>query len=254
MKLERVLTILSERTGKVWLGNDDNSESALSYDISDRENPVVAVNEDIVKLSYVLDLVDKFNKKADEDGAFEKGDQEVDFEIMEEDDFSDKDEVIAYLTALGKDNIVKMMNKYPNPYWMFPSQWPSSEWGPYPGLLAEALVASSENESVTDLIHVYYSNRNLSPEAIEIFKNNILGDKFTSIDMLTQMGGDYVAILLENEPALFKQILLEISDTQLSSLRQGIIDTYPGAENLFQEILEVVGLEDMWADIVAEEE
>jgi len=78
MNLKQALSILKRKTGVTWYGNNSNIKTALNFDISNKEKPSISINEDTVKIAYVLDLANKFNKKADE---FE---DEVEFDNIEE--------------------------------------------------------------------------------------------------------------------------------------------------------------------------
>jgi len=63
MKLKQVLSILKRRTNVEWYGNNSNIKTALNFDITDRAKPKISINENEMKLSYVLDLVHKYNSK-----------------------------------------------------------------------------------------------------------------------------------------------------------------------------------------------
>lgn len=60
--------------------------------------------------------------------------------------------------------------------WFFPSQW-GITGTPYPGKLAEALVASKAEESLTDITNQYYSrDRELTPAARKVFLDFLIAN------------------------------------------------------------------------------
>jgi len=63
MKLEQVLSILKRKTGVDWYGNNSNRGTALNFDFSNRAKPIISVDESKVKVSSVVDLASKFNKR-----------------------------------------------------------------------------------------------------------------------------------------------------------------------------------------------
>lgn len=88
--------------------------------------------------------------------------------------------IYPYLDELTVDELVKIMENHLKikdlDHTLYPSQWPSEDLGAYPAKLAEALVKTSDNESITDLFNIFYAHRDLSNEAVDVFMKDVLED------------------------------------------------------------------------------
>jgi len=122
-----------------------------------------------------------------------------------------------YLNNLGVDEITKMMNAGAPHNW-FPSGWSYLDWSEgYPKILAQALVNSTAKESITDLTNMYYSNRNLSSGAIEIFKKDVLQDPAKTLEWITDeiYFPNAFEDLARKATAFVKSILMLLSDDEM---------------------------------------
>ena len=146
------------------------------------------------------------------------GTQKKALSAPEADSFSSYKEFMDYLNGLGVSGIVDIMNNYPSPLDWYPKGWSFLDWGqPYPKILAQALVQSQEKESITDLTNMYYAGNKLSPEAIAIFKQDVLGDPASTVQF---MAGDFIpqalSTLAERDTAFVKSILMMLNDEQMA--------------------------------------
>lgn len=85
-----------------------------------------------------------------------------------------------YLEDLTIEDIVRIMEnhtKFSNmDNSLYPSGWPSESLGAYPGKLAEALVKTRDSESLTDIFNIFYAQRDLSKEAVDVFMKDAIED------------------------------------------------------------------------------
>jgi len=134
-------------------------------------------------------------------------------------EFDSYDDFIDYLEDLGVNKITAMMNDYPAPQNWFPSGWRNLDWTEgYPKILAKALVKAKDKESITDLANIYYSRNRLSPEAIQVFKKDVLADTAKTIEFLTSnylpQGLDGFA---KQDLAFVKSMLMLLNDVEMKA-------------------------------------
>ncbi len=124
-----------------------------------------------------------------------------------------------YLEDLTIEDIVRIMenhtkftNKKDNS--LYPSQWPSESLGAYPAKLAEALVKTGDSESLTDIFNMFYADKDLSEEAVDVFMKDVLDDpKKVTQNMINEYQGydeDYIPDMLNeiarNYPQFVEQV------------------------------------------------
>jgi len=123
------------------------------------------------------------------------------------------------------------MNSNSAPISWFPSGWgtPSYQNALYPGILAQALVKSQANESLTDLTNIYYASHRYSPEAIKIFQKDVLANSSEPIDWITTGGNlpsDFID-LAQNQTSFVKSLLMLMNNKQLSDHKRAIQNRFP---------------------------
>lgn len=133
-------------------------------------------------------------------------------------DFAVYQDFIDYLEKLGVSQITAMMNDYPAPHDWFPSGWRELDWTEgYPKILAQALVQAKDKESITDLSNMYYARNRLSPEAVEIFKKDVLA---SPAQVVKFMATEYLAQGLEgfaaHDPSFVKSLLMLLNDKEMA--------------------------------------
>lgn len=151
-------------------------------------------------------------------------------------DYGSWKEYAAVLKMTPTQVISKYMDNYKTggQTIIFPSRWLDGTedlgWGniPYPGKLAEALVNSAQNESITDLGNIYYNHRNYSPEATSIFRQDALR---TGKNLLCEFGMVNLLGLVKAEPKLMKQIILTMSPQEFKQFEEAT-DSYDGMGTL----------------------
>ena len=128
------------------------------------------------------------------------------------------DAFIDDLEAQGISALTAKMNEGA-PYYWFPSGWRDTPWGkPYPKILAKALVASQDNESMTDITNVYYGGRSLSPEALEVFKADVLAKPQEVIKhMTTEFLPNGLEGLAQHDLSFLKSMLMLLSEDELKA-------------------------------------
>lgn len=142
----------------------------------------------------------------------------------------------AFLQALNKASTADVAKLMDRNYYLYPSQWYDfvKEFGSgastdYPGSLAKALVSSRDEESLTDLLNVYYSRsgtRTLTPEALKIFTETcvkkaaagakFLADNFIDEDMMPN--GIWQALKKSDGKALVKKIFMALPQAEIDKL------------------------------------
>ena len=155
-------------------------------------------------------------------------------------DFASYRDFIDYLENLGVSQITAMMNDYPAPHDWFPSGWSHLDWTEgYPKILAQALVLAKDKESITDLSNMYYARNRLSPEAVEIFKKDVLSDPAEVVKFLAT---EYLAQGLEgfatHDPSFVKSMLMMLNDKEMAEhvkLIQGLMKG-PEADSYFKAV------------------
>ncbi len=162
---------------------------------------------------------------------------------LDPEDYRTYPKFISALNKVSVDDLAEIINSGEAPWAFFPSGWGDAmeHFGkkvPYPGRLAEALILSKDNESLTDIANVYYArHRNLSPEAIEIFREDAVRTGKRSLCDYGISGS--VDQLFEEEPEIIKQIILTMNPDELEQFRKAQIDYgYESAE----EVLAKLGL------------
>lgn len=136
----------------------------------------------------------------------------------EAESFDSYGEFMDYLNGLGVAGIVAVMNDYPSPMDWYPKGWSYLDWPEgYPKILARALVQSTEKESITDLTNMYYARNNLSPEAIAIFKQDVLGDPAKTLEFMTVLNymPPGLSDLAEHDTSFAKSLLMMLNDDQM---------------------------------------
>ena len=133
------------------------------------------------------------------------------------DDFAKYQDFIDYLEKLGVSQITALMNDYPAPQSWFPSGWRHLGWGEgYPKILAQALVQAKDKESLTDLSNMYYARNRLSPEAVEIFKQDILASPAQVVQFLaTEYLAQGLEGFAEHDPSFVKSMLMMLNDKEM---------------------------------------
>ena len=132
-------------------------------------------------------------------------------------EYSEAVEYMRVLEQTDVNEIIAVMNDRGSSNAMFPSGWKWTDWGentPYPAKLAAALVKSQANESVTDLGNVYYGRRDLSPEAMEIFRQDAITNPLTK-ELMTEHGLLNLGDMVHKEPETMKKIFLTFSPQEL---------------------------------------
>lgn len=101
--------------------------------------------------------------------------------------------------------------------YLVPSQWAYFTTKPYPAKLTKLLIASSANESFTDLLNTYYNrDRKLDPESVKLLKADILTNPkkaLTNIglDLDEMMTNGSILDLAKDDKAFFKKLVLKLS-------------------------------------------
>ncbi len=152
------------------------------------------------------------------------------------DDYGSIEEYLQVLEATPVETITAYMNKHESSSsGIFPSQWEYTlddlGWDsvPYPGKLAEALVMSNANESISDLGNLYYSRRDYSDEAIEIFRQDSLK---TGKDNMMEFGLNNAWELVDEEPELMAKIILTMTPQELEKWKEAEENYGPGADDV----------------------
>ncbi len=108
--------------------------------------------------------------------------------------------------------------------YLVPSQWAYFTKKPYPGKLTKLLIASSANESITDLLNTYYNrDRKLDPESVKLLKADILTNpkkalEQTGLDLHEMMTNGNISELAADDKAFFKKMVLKLSPQDHSDL------------------------------------
>lgn len=116
---------------------------------------------------------------------------------------------------------------------LFPSGWAyTCTDAPYPAKLAQILVASKAQESVTDLANSFYNKkRKMEPEAMQVFLKSVLSLKPNALAQQLS-GGEAtnvadlpgsnlcngLEIFAKNQPAMLKQILMKLPEKTRAAL------------------------------------
>ena len=91
--------------------------------------------------------------------------------------------------------------------------------GPYPGFLAEILVKSSAEESLTDLSNAFYSrSRKLSPEALEVFQQKVLANPKKQLLKLSGAYPNGFDKMTKAMPDFVKKLLLALPKKDFAQL------------------------------------
>ena len=94
---------------------------------------------------------------------------------------------------------------------LYPSEWPADKFGPYPAKLAEALVLTEDNESLTDLFNIFYAHRQISEKAAHVFMKDVIDDPTGANKQLIanskDFDADYVTDMLDDIAAKYPQFV-----------------------------------------------
>lgn len=94
---------------------------------------------------------------------------------------------------------------------LYPSGWPADLFGPYPAKLAEALVLTEDNESLTDLFNIFYAHRQISEKAAHVFMKDVIDDPTGANKQLIanskDFDADYVTDMLDDIAAKYPQFV-----------------------------------------------
>ena len=97
---------------------------------------------------------------------------------------------------------------------LYPSEWPADKFGPYPVKLAKALVLTDDNESITDVYNIFYSNRQVDEAAASVFMQDALEDpKGVTKEVIVdsqEYDPDLVTEMLEEIAEKYPQFVEEI--------------------------------------------
>ena len=97
---------------------------------------------------------------------------------------------------------------------LYPSEWPADKFGPYPVKLAKALVLTDDNESITDVYNIFYSNRQVDEAAASVFMQDALKDpKGVTKEIIVntqEYDPDLVTEMLEEIAKKYPQFVEEI--------------------------------------------
>ena len=97
---------------------------------------------------------------------------------------------------------------------LYPSGWPADKFGPYPVKLAKALVLTDDNESITDVYNIFYSNRQVDEAAASVFMQDALEDpKGVTKEVIVdsqEWDPDYATEMLEEIAEKYPQFVEEI--------------------------------------------
>lgn len=136
-----------------------------------------------------------------------------DFDSSELDEIDNLAEyVVPELDKFSKQELVRILEKGDKHNSLFPSGWNAEKFGPYPKALAEALVESRDRESITDLYNIFYADRQISKDAIEVLKKDALKfDNNTLIVLSNILDADSINPILdafsEAWPNFFNQFI-----------------------------------------------
>jgi hypothetical protein len=134
--------------------------------------------------------------------------------------YSSAQEYIQVLERAGVATVTEAMNSRSSSNGMFPSGWSYNDWDePYPAILAQALVKSEANESVTDVCNMYYGSSKLSKEAANIFRQDALTNPLTK-ELMTEHGLINMGVLVRAEPQFMKKLFLTFSPQELQAFKQ----------------------------------
>lgn len=148
------------------------------------------------------------------------------------------DAFIAALDKASAGDVLKLMEDrsaphayllYPSGWWDFVTDFAKGSNTAYPGALAKALVGGKDEESLTDLLNVYYSRSNrrtLTPEALKIFtdtcvKKAAAGAKFLAdnfIDDGMMPNGIWEALKKPDGKAIVKKIFMALPQAEIDKL------------------------------------
>ena len=94
---------------------------------------------------------------------------------------------------------------------LYPSEWPADKFGPYPAKLAEALVLTKDNESLTDLFNIFYAHRQISEKAAHVFMKDVIDDPTGANKQLIanskDFDADYVTDMLDDIASKYPQFV-----------------------------------------------
>lgn len=97
---------------------------------------------------------------------------------------------------------------------LYPSQWPSESLGAYPAKLAQALVKTGDSESLTDIFNIFYADKDLSKEAVDVFMKDVLDDpkKVTQnmINEYQRYDEDYIPDMLNEIAQTYPQFVEQV--------------------------------------------
>ena len=97
---------------------------------------------------------------------------------------------------------------------LYPSEWPADKFGPYPVKLAKALILTDDNESITDVYNIFYSNRQVDEAAASVFMQDALKDpKGVTKEVIVnsqEYDPDLVTEMLEEIAKKYPQFVEEI--------------------------------------------
>jgi len=154
---------------------------------------------------------------------------------LDPEQYSSAQQYIQVLERAGVPALIEAMNDRHSHNGMFPSGWAWNEWDDdpgYPAILAQALIKSEANESVTDLGNMYYSRSKLSKEAADIFRKDALTNPLTK-ELMVEHGLLNLGDLVKKEPQFMKKLLLTFSPQELESFKQAEEGYGGGTDKMF---------------------
>ena len=120
-----------------------------------------------------------------------------------------EEEFVAYLEEMGVKKVTEGLDDGEMWDW-FPSEYEDASGGePYPTILAEALIASQSNESITDVANIYYKDRKMTPKAKKLFMKDALSAPGSSLKFIQVSEPQMVWDFFKKHTKLAKKIFLQ---------------------------------------------
>lgn len=180
--------------------------------MSKKPEPLITKKKKQIVESHV-DSIRRFSSILNESSALNR---------LNPEDYESAEEYLRVVDQTDLSEIVNVMNSRAASTAMFPSGWNWTPWGEevgYPAKLAAALVRSEQHESVTDLGNVYYNRRNMSKEAMDIFRKDAISNPGTK-ELMTEFGLLNLGDLIKKEPETMRKIFLTFSPDELEAFKE----------------------------------